>query len=226
MAECAVSSVVARPKTWVAYQSGRDAEAAIFWQSVEGGRAERLTDPGADETQEPEAWSPTSDILVFSSKRGDDITLWSLSLSERKTSRLGDVQSSSRTGAVFSPDGRWLVYASSSASGKTIQCRALSAHWSEVPVHRSRRPAAEPSAVVGGWHGAALQSRPRPFEAVRVTTAPFGFGRPASLPRSFPARESRRDDRSTAFPMADWCRPSPLAARRSLREPVTKSVSC
>jgi serine/threonine-protein kinase len=170
----------------VAYQSGRDAEAAIFWQSVDGGRAERLTAPGANETQEPEAWSPTSDILVFSSKRGDRITLWSLSVSQRKASPLGDVESSSRTGAVFSPDGRWLAYASSSTSGKTIYVEPFppTGVKYQLTVPGSRQP----NHPLWSADGKELLYNPGPgqFEAVRVTTAPFGFGTPASLPRFFP----------------------------------------
>ena len=184
----------------VAYQSERDAEAAIYWQSVDGGPPERLTDPDAGDTHEPEAWSPTQDILVFSRIRGDHITLWTLSVSSREASRLGDVESSTRTGAVFSPNGRWLAYASSNASGKTIYVEPFPP--TGVKYQLAVLGTRQPNHPLWSPDGTELFYNPGPgqFEAVRVTTAPFGFGRPVSLPRFFPGASPRTRRPFDGFP--------------------------
>lgn len=105
--------------TRVAFQSDGEDDHGIFWQRVHGtGTAERLTTPDRDDLHEPEAWSPTGDVLMFSVTQGADVALWTLSLADRTVKPFGDVHSSTRTGAVFSPDGRWVAYASSEGQKK------------------------------------------------------------------------------------------------------------
>lgn len=188
----------ARFPTWsrdgarVAFQFDRDGDAGIFWQPLDGGPAERLTNPGAGEAHEPEAWSPTSDTLIFSSMKGDDITLWTLSLKTRAAARFSNVHSSSRTGAAVSPDGRWLAYASSDASGKTIYVEPVPATGTKyqlaVPGDR------QPNHPLWSPDGTELFYNPGPgrFEAIPVVTAPaFAFGNPVAVPRFFPGASTR-----------------------------------
>ncbi len=42
----------------VAFQSDREGDLAIFWQSAVGGTAERLTKPEPGTSHVPESWSP------------------------------------------------------------------------------------------------------------------------------------------------------------------------
>jgi FAD/FMN-containing dehydrogenase len=60
----------------VAFQSDRNRSPAIFWQPIDGGPAEPLTkaDPGTSHV--PEAWSPVSDVVLFSIAKGAAILLW------------------------------------------------------------------------------------------------------------------------------------------------------
>jgi eukaryotic-like serine/threonine-protein kinase len=187
--------VWSRDGTRVAFQSDRDGHAALYWQSLDGAPAERLTSPASGEAHEPETWSPTSDELVYSSTIGGDTTLWTLSLHTRTASRFSDVRSSTRTGAVFSPDGRWLAYASSDALGKTIYVEPFPAtgmkHQLAVPGGR------QPNHPLWSPDGKQIFYNPGPgrFEAVPVTTAPaVAFGNPVLLPRFFPgaATQTRR----------------------------------
>ncbi len=97
----------------VAFQSDREGDLAIFAQRADGtGRAERLTKPATGEEHVPESWSSDGRLLAFSSYDGRMYSLRTLSLPDRKVAPLGTVQSAEPTGAVFSPDGRWIAYAS------------------------------------------------------------------------------------------------------------------
>ena len=88
----------------VAFQSDREGDRGIFWQRADGtGTAERLTTPEPDESHEPEAWSPTRDILLFSITKHPDVALWTWSLKDRKAAPFADVHSATRIGGVFRP---------------------------------------------------------------------------------------------------------------------------
>lgn len=169
----------------VAYQFERDGDAAIFWQALDGGPPERLTAPGAGESHEPEAWSPVADVLAFSSKKGEVITVWTLWVNSRDIAPFGDARSSSKPGAVFSPDGRWLAYASS--TGTTIYVEPLPTTGAKYQL--AVPGARQPNHPLWSPDGRELFYNPGPgqFEAVPVTTTPsFGFGKPVALPRFFP----------------------------------------
>jgi serine/threonine-protein kinase len=95
----------------IAFQSDRDGDLGIFWQRADGsGTPERLTRPEPGQSHLPNAWSPTGDTLLFSSSTDASISLWTLSLRDRKAAPFGDVQSSNPPNASFSPDGRWVAY--------------------------------------------------------------------------------------------------------------------
>ena len=97
----------------VAFQSDREGDLGIFSQAAEGGTAERLTPkPEQGASQVPESWSPNGDQLLFSVTRDSRTTLWTFSIAEKKATRFAQVESPMLTSAVFSPDGRWVAYAS------------------------------------------------------------------------------------------------------------------
>jgi hypothetical protein len=100
---------------WIAFQSERDGDFAIFRQRADGtGAAERLTTPAAGEEHVPESWSPDGRHLSFggpTSAAGKRIALWMLTLADKTTAPFGDVSSTGGSiGSVFSPDGKWLAY--------------------------------------------------------------------------------------------------------------------
>jgi serine/threonine-protein kinase len=98
----------------VAFQSDRDGDLAIFWQLADGtGTAERLTTAETGTVHAPLSWSPDADLFLFEvAKRGGNTSLWMFSLADRKARALGVADSIQATGAVFSPDGRWVAYSS------------------------------------------------------------------------------------------------------------------
>jgi Tol biopolymer transport system component len=170
----------------VAYQSDREGDLGMFWQSAAGGAAERLTKAEPGESHEPESWSPKSDRLLFSVTKKADISLWTVSLEDRKPTPFGDVHSSFPMGARFSPDGRWVAYASAKQGATTVYVQPFPA--TEVKYQLSAKGLDSPHEVTWSPDGKELFYVPRifGFEAVSVTTQPtFAFGNAVAVPRPF-----------------------------------------
>ena len=169
----------------VVFQSDRDGDRGLFWQAVDGGEAARLTKPDAGAAHEPESWY--GDTLLFSVTKGSDVSLWMLSLKDRKPTPFADVHSSTRTGAVFSPDGRWVAYATTERGITTIYVRPFPAVAGGI--HDLPPGSGQPKHPVWSADSKQLFYNPGPgqFEYVSVTTLPtFAFGNPVALPRPFP----------------------------------------
>lgn len=95
----------------VTFQSDRDGDMAIFWQSLAGGAAERLTRAEAGRSHIPESWSPDGQVLLFQDADDQRSTLKTLTLKDRTVEVFGDVRDSYLgPQAVFSPDGKWVAY--------------------------------------------------------------------------------------------------------------------
>jgi hypothetical protein len=98
----------------VTFQSTGDH--AVWWQAVDGGKAERLTSPLEGEEHVPESWSHDGTRLLYSIRKDARYTLWLLTLKGMKAEPFGNVQSTDPLGAGFSPDSQWVVYASNQAT--------------------------------------------------------------------------------------------------------------
>ena len=110
----------------VTFQSGLTEDLAIFWQSADGARPQRLTKPAQDEAHVPEAWSRDGTHLLFSILKHSIYSLWVLTLQDRKIERFGNVESTAPFSANFSPDSRWVVYGvSSTGQGLLSQDRGV-----------------------------------------------------------------------------------------------------
>jgi serine/threonine-protein kinase len=165
----------------VAFQSDRGKDRAVWWQPLDG-PAERLTTAEPGTSHAPESWF--GDTLLYSVTKGSEESLWTLSLLDRTNARFGAARSSSSTGAVFSPDGRWVAYSSSERSTVTLYVEpfpstgqlghVLTAKVSDTPKHPR-------------WSrdGKELFYNPNAgaFESVRIATEPFAFGNAVTLPR-------------------------------------------
>jgi Tol biopolymer transport system component len=96
----------------VAFQSDRDGDRGIYWQRADArGGAERLTTAGEDVAHIPSSFSPDGRHLLFDELKAGRYTLHMLSMDDKKSVAFGSVSSNEPTGAVFSPDGRWVAYA-------------------------------------------------------------------------------------------------------------------
>ena len=95
----------------VAFQSDREGDLGLFWQRADGTTAaERLTKPDKDTAHVPESWSPDGKTLLFSVAKGSSYAVAALSLTDKKVTPVGGIQSPFPPSATFSPDGRWVAY--------------------------------------------------------------------------------------------------------------------
>jgi protein kinase-like protein/WD40 repeat protein len=91
---------------WIAFQSDRDGDVAVFRQRADGsGAAERLTKPDAGTTHTPQSWSPDGAHLLTTVQKQSEFSLATLSMEDRQLTPFGNVESSQPTEASFSPDG-------------------------------------------------------------------------------------------------------------------------
>jgi serine/threonine-protein kinase len=96
---------------YVAFQSDRDGDAAIFRQRSDGtGTAERLTKPEPGTSHAPESWSSDGDHFLYTVEKGGTNSLWVFSMTTKKGEPFARVQSRRLISAMFSPDGRWIAY--------------------------------------------------------------------------------------------------------------------
>ena len=168
----------------VAFQSDRDGDRAVFWQSINGGTAERLTKPDPGTSHVPESWSPTGETLLFNVAKGSATSLWAFSVRDRKAMPFADVQSASfPTDAVFSPDGRWVAY----QAGEASQGEAI-LYVQPFPPDGTKHQIARGGRPLWSHDGTELFYIPAAgeFRVVTVTTQPsFTFTNPVAVPRGF-----------------------------------------
>jgi serine/threonine-protein kinase len=173
----------------VVFQSDREGDLALFSQRADGsGTAERLTRPEKGAAHIPESWSRTENVLLYSIYDGRDYTLWTLSARTGKSTPFGGVRSIYPTDARFSPNGKWVAYASAETLGPTtIYVQPFPSTGAKYQLYvkgvndTPQKPAWSPD-------GRELFYVPRfgGFESVKVTTRPeFAFGTASPIPRSF-----------------------------------------
>jgi hypothetical protein len=115
------------------------------------------------------------------------VSLWTLSLKDRKAAPFGDVHSRFATDARFSPDGQWVAYTSGAGATTAIYVQPFPATGTKYEVFVKGSNNA-PHNVAWSPDGKELFYIPRfgGFEAVSVTTLPtFVLGNAVALPRPF-----------------------------------------
>jgi serine/threonine-protein kinase len=184
----------------VAFQSDREGDFGLFWQPADGTTAaERLTKPDKDTAHVPESWSPDGKTLLFSVAKGSSYTVAALSLTDKKWTPVGGIESPFPPSATFSPDGRWVAY-SATAPGPpagSLFVQPFPPTGATYPIskgggfHPTWSPDGKELFYVAGAGGGS-------FVVVSVTTRPtFTFGNPVPLPKAFvergPAFERNND---------------------------------
>ena len=172
----------------VAFQSDRDGDLGLFWQRADGTTAaERLTKPDKDAAHVPESWSPDGKTLLFSVAKGSSYTVEALSLTDKKATPVGGIQSPYPPAATFSPDGRWVAY-SATAPGPvagSLFVQPFPTTGATYPIskglgfHPTWSPDGKELFYFTGGNGGQ-------FVVVSVATRPtFTSGNPVSVPRPF-----------------------------------------
>ena len=163
----------------IAFQSDRETDEAMFAQLADGsGTAARLTKPEPGTSHSPESWSPDGAHLLFSATKGANVSLWALSLADRKAAPFGGVESYEPTNAMFSPYGRWVAYSSTEGKrGILVQpFPATGAKYEIAPGGIGPVWSADGKELI--WVGNDG------FQIAGVTTGPsFAFGNPVTAPR-------------------------------------------
>jgi eukaryotic-like serine/threonine-protein kinase len=176
---------------YVAFQSDRDKDLGVFQQRADGsGTAERLTTAEAGVTHIPESWSPDGSRLLYNAVSKDGRSaLWVLNVANRKVEAFGGVRSPTSvvTGAVFSPDGKWVAYASSdNRQSSAVYVQPFPATGAKYQISRNQDDAHHP---VWAPDGTALYFTPGPggrMNEVKVSTRPtFTFGEATTFPGPF-----------------------------------------
>jgi len=106
----------------IAFESSQEGHGGIFVQAADGARdAERLTTPDPGFEQVPESWSADGASLAFVNvKWGVKDTIWSVAVrGSRRIDRQLAVAGSNQMDPRFSPDGRWIAYASEGEAGES-----------------------------------------------------------------------------------------------------------
>ncbi len=176
----------------VAFQSDREKDLGIFWQRADGaGIAERLTMADEGSFHIPESWAAGADgeRLLYNAGKGGETALWALSLKDGKAAPFDAVRSTAAalTGAVFSPDGRWVAYAS--REGRTSSAVYVQPFPPTGAKYQISRDADDGHHPIWSPDGRELVFTPGAFsrlDAVRVATQPsFTFGEAVPVPRTF-----------------------------------------
>ncbi len=174
----------------VTFQSDREKDLGIFWQRADGaGAAERLATATEGTAYIPEAWSPDGTRLLYSASKDSMLALWVLSLEDKKAERFDAVVSPTYTltSAVFSPDGKWVAYASS--DGRTSQAVFVQPFPPTGAKYQISKNDGAGSSPMWSPDGKELFFSPGAggsHHVVSISTQPaFSFGEPVVIPRPF-----------------------------------------
>jgi serine/threonine-protein kinase len=103
----------------VTFSSDRDGPMSLYWMPADGsGTAERLTSAEEGTSHWPGSWSPDGETLAYmiERERNLDWDIWLLSHEDQENRILYDEPGKVYIGPEFSPDGKWLTYASGEAA--------------------------------------------------------------------------------------------------------------
>jgi serine/threonine-protein kinase len=185
-----------RDGRWIAFQSDREGDLGLYRQRADGtGVPERLTKADPATAHVPQSWSPSGDVLLFTSNRGGALNAWTgatnpgststlfvLSLKDRTTEPFAGVQSQDRAvNAEFSPDGAWVAY-STGIRPSTVYVRPF-------PLTGAVYQASKNDDGHHPWwsrDGRELFYVPGPDGLVRLTVTPrpvVSFSDPVAVPR-------------------------------------------
>ena len=107
----------------IVFQSNREGNNFIFMQRADGtGKAERLTTTtGVTGNHRPSSWALHSPLFLFTAQYGSglDNDIWSYSTATRTAVQV-IAEIKRQQNAVFSPDGRWVIYESDESGRSEI----------------------------------------------------------------------------------------------------------
>jgi serine/threonine-protein kinase len=175
----------------VTFQSDREKDLGIYWQRADGaGTAVRLTKADAGAAHIPEAWSPDGTRLLYNAAGADSMAaLQIFSMKDGKTERFDSVilPVGVLTGAVFSPDGKWVAYTSAEArSGAAVFVQPFPPTGAKYQISKNEDRGHHAMWSQDGKELFFTHAAGNVFDVVRVSTqTAFSFGEAAGVPRPF-----------------------------------------
>jgi len=177
----------------IAFQSDQHGDLGIFWQPADGtAAAVRLTTPSQGAAHVPESWSPDGKHLLFTEFKDSTYVLFSLSVDDLTIAPFGKVQSTQPMSAGFSPDGRWVTYASAVQFGgvaspdRGVFIQPFPATGAKYPVPKTRIDF-HPVWSLDGKEIVYVSAAAQPFVALSVRTQPgVSFGSPTAVSQTVP----------------------------------------
>jgi serine/threonine-protein kinase len=175
----------------LAFQSLREQEGGIRWQSADGsGKATRLTRAKPGVTHIPQAWSPDGRHLLFDEIETETrrVSLMNLSLSDNAIVPFTSIDSDVPTDATFSTDGKWVAYSvrKANVSHAVVWVEPYPATGSRYQISKDTEDGHHP---VWSPDGSELLYTPGPgnrLTSVPITTTPsFSTGEVRLVPRVF-----------------------------------------
>ena len=110
----------------VTFNSEHSGPSNLYWQIADGSAPpERLTT--SEFAQKPESWAPDGQWLAFEEQRPETgFDIWVLSMEGDRTSRPFAQSAANETGPRFSPDGRYISYASDESGRDEVYIQVFS----------------------------------------------------------------------------------------------------
>ena len=132
--------------------------------------------------------SPDGGVVLVDRVADGKTTLMVLSLKDRTLAPFGDVESPQPTGAVFSPDGRWVAYSSreSASMSNAVFIQPFPATGAKSQVSATAEDGHHPSWSSDGKELFFNPGPGRPMTGIAVTTTRgFAFGAAPPVARAF-----------------------------------------
>jgi Tol biopolymer transport system component len=158
------------------YITDYEREEALFWRAADGtGTPEFLSKP----VRAPESRSPQNILSFITLGSAGDYDIWTLNLTTKERTTFYGVTGSAQHSSHFSPDGKWIAYASAESGRLEVYVRSFPPSTPPVQVSRN-----------GGEHPLWSPDQKtlyfdvnRRMYAAAITTSPTGT---ASAPKELP----------------------------------------
>jgi Tol biopolymer transport system component len=152
-------------------------EETLFWRSADGtGTADLLAKPA----RAPESWSPKNNHISFITLgNSGDYDVYTYSVADKRVTPFVVVPGSAQHSSHFSPDGRWIAYASAETGRLEIYVRPFPAG---TPVVRVSQNGGEHPLWSPDQKELFFDTGNQVFTAPITTAATFTAGTPVKLP--------------------------------------------
>jgi Tol biopolymer transport system component len=172
----------------VAYGSLSEKDGGLFWQLADGsGLPERLTTAPDGVQEVPESFSPDGRVLSFAQiKLPAGQASWGLATlrldaPDRKPETFFDLPNSNEFGSSFSPDGKWIAYASNASTDPNAQPTAFAIYLQPFPPTGVRYPISQSGGAWPIWSAGGREllyrmnvgdASPPKINSVTIATSP------------------------------------------------------